>query len=172
LTQYSRELKQIAQACEEKYLKRRLGQQIKQFLSGEDVGKKIVAIHNKIQFVYVQCLVCILHLKRPRKYLTLHLQIILHCGTEVHLTSFESKLDLQISELLQDMSLVLKAKDEVRGDIQTILGMLQRMEKRTSEVEKAPDVQHQVSRSTVTTLVRLRHGSVGCFTEGRIGHAC
>jgi hypothetical protein len=49
-------MEQLTCACEEKYLgKRRFGQQVKHFLSGDDVKSKIVAINNKIQLAYLQC---------------------------------------------------------------------------------------------------------------------
>ena len=74
----------------------------------------------------------------------------------MHLTSFESKLDLPISELYQGMSL---ARDEVRGDMQTIIKTLQRMEQRMEQRmdqhmdqrESAPTVQHH---NSITIQVR------------------
>jgi hypothetical protein len=78
-------------------------------------------------------------------------QIILQLGTEVHLTSFESRLDLPISELFQGMSL---ARDEVRGDMQTIMNTLQRMERQIFQRERPPAVQLQPPDSSITTQVR------------------
>jgi len=87
-----------------------------------------------------------------RNHLTLSaFQIILHLGTEVHLTSFESKLDLPISALFQGLT---STRDEIRGDMQTIMKTLQRLEQRMEQHEDAPTLKHHVSENSITTQVR------------------
>jgi len=97
-----------------------------------------------------ECIYC------TRNHLTLFaFQIILHLGTEVHLTSFESKLDLPISALFQGLT---STRDEIRGDMQTIMKTLrrleQRMEQRMEQHEDAPTLQYHVSENSITTQVR------------------
>ena len=88
-------------------------------------------------------------------------QLILHIGAEVHLTSFESKLDLPISTLYQVVDL---ARDEVRGDFQTIINLLQKIEHSTHQNERAPT--REVSDGVITTQVKLVEMSLGwCFTD-------
>jgi hypothetical protein len=73
-------------------------------------------------------------------------QIVLQLGTDVHLSSFESKLDLPISEHFLSTSL---ARDEVRGDMQKVINTLKRMEQH----ERTPAVQHQLPGGSITTQV-------------------
>ena len=151
-------------ACEEKYLgKWSVSQRVKHFLSGEDVNSKVIAINNKVHLVYVQCLVSkslafgsASVVDSPCSF-----QLILHIGTEVHLTSFESKLDLPISTINKA---VVLARDEVRGDFQTIINLLQRIEHKTHQNEKSPT--REVSDGVITTQVKLVEMSPGwCFTD-------
>lgn len=85
------------------------------------------------------------------RYLTLSaFQVILHIGTEVHLTSFESKLDLPMSTLHQAVTLT---RDEVRGDMQKLINSVQRIEHHISQNESVPT--SDGSCGVITTQVRL-----------------
>lgn len=64
------------------------------------------------------------------------------------------------------------ARDEVRGDFQTIINLLQQIEHNTHPNEKAPT--HEVSDGVITTQVKLVKMSFGwCFTDQyTIGYKC
>ena len=139
--------------CEEKYLgKRKVGQQIKHFFSGDDVQSKIIAIDSKVHSVYLHCLVSKNSCRRVnlRDLNLLAFQVVLHIGTEVHLTSFESKLDLPISTVFHAMTLT---RDEVRGDVQKLINSVQRIEHHISRNERIPT--RQDSDGVITAQVRL-----------------
>ena len=76
--------------------------------------------------------------------------MVLHIGTEVHLTSFESKLDLPMSTIFQAMTLT---RDEVRGDVQKLINSVQRIEHHISQNESVPT--DEVSCGVITAQVRL-----------------
>jgi hypothetical protein len=71
-------------------------------------------------------------------------------GTEVHLTAFESKLDLPMSTIAQAVTLT---RDEVRGDVQKLINSVQRIEHHICQKERVPT--RQGSDGIITSQVSL-----------------